>query len=284
VSPQEAAIRASAKAFETSFNAKNAKAIAAQFTENGEMVEIDGSLTSGRQAIEGVFAESFETYPQGKIEVIVDEVRFPSPSIAIEEGFSKTTGGAREDAHPGRYEAIHQQQPDGKWLLASVRSLANTDASLDSTLDELDWLVGEWVDESNTVTVATTYRWAEGHNYLLANFKVQRSGESMMQGDQRIGWDPALKKIKSWVFHADGGFAEGTWTRQDDRWIVRSSGTARDGQPFQATSILTRIGPHVATWQVVDRTMGSEILPDADEVRIVKVPPKPGAAAAAAKK
>ena len=34
----------------------------------------------------------------------------------------------------------------------------------------------------------------------------------------------------------------------------------------------------MATWQVVDRTMGNEILPDADEVRVVKVPPKPAAA------
>ena len=57
----------------------------------------------------------------------------------------------------------------------------------------------------------------------------QGGGEAAMQGEQRIGWDPAAKKIKSWVFHSDGGFAEGYWTRQDNRWIIRSSGTARDG-------------------------------------------------------
>ena len=55
-----------------------------------------------------------------------------------------------------------------------MRSLANSDASLDSTLEELDWLIGEWVDESNDITVATNYRWADGHNYILTNFKVQQ--------------------------------------------------------------------------------------------------------------
>ena len=116
VSPQEAAIRGSAKAFETSFNSKNAKAIAAQFTENGEMVEVDGSLTRGRQAIEDSFVESFEKYPDAKIEVTVEAVRFPSASMAIEEGFSKTKGGGAETRTPtATRRFICNKTASGRW-------------------------------------------------------------------------------------------------------------------------------------------------------------------------
>ena len=46
-----------------------------------------------------------------------------------------------------------------------------------------------------------------------------------MAGMQIIGWDPAAKQIRSWVFDSDGAFGEGVWNKQGNRWYIQSTGT-----------------------------------------------------------
>jgi hypothetical protein len=50
-----------------------------------------------------------------------------------------------------------------------------------------------------------------------------------MEGWQIIGWDPLEERIRSWTFDGEGGFGEGTWTREGDRWLLRETGVAPDG-------------------------------------------------------
>ena len=38
---------------------------------------------------------------------------------------------------------------------------------------------------------------------------------------QVIGWDPAAKQVRSWVFDSGGGIGEGIWTKQGDKWIKK---------------------------------------------------------------
>ena len=95
-------------------------------------------------------------------------------------------------------------------------------------LKQLQWMIGDWVDESPEALVVTSYRWTDNQCYILSEFKVQSAGRPEMTGTQRIGWDPLAKTIRSWVFDSEGGFGEGTWTRDGDHWIVKRTGvTAR---------------------------------------------------------
>src|SRR5262249_4115213 len=72
-------LKASATEFEKAFNAGDAKAIAAQFTENAEAVDEDGEVIEGRDKIEARFAELFKDHPKAKIEVELTSLRKLSP-------------------------------------------------------------------------------------------------------------------------------------------------------------------------------------------------------------
>jgi hypothetical protein len=38
------------------------------------------------------------------------------------------------------------------------------------------------------------------------------------------------RRIRSWTFDSDGGFAEATWTCKKDRWFIQNKGTLADGR------------------------------------------------------
>ena len=47
-----------------------------------------------------------------------------------------------------------------------------------------------------------------------------------MEGVEVIGWDPAEKVYRSWVFDSQGGFGSAVWTEgEGDKWIRRLTGT-----------------------------------------------------------
>ena len=87
---------------------------------------------------------------------------------------------------------------------------------------------------------------------------------------QIIGWDAAAKQIRSWTFDSDGGFSEGQWTHKDDRWFVQKKGVLDDGGRATAVNILRRIDDNTFTIQSVSRTIDGELLPNIDEVRVVR--------------
>lgn len=91
-----------------------------------------------------------------------------------------------------------------------------------------------------------------------------------MSGLQMIGWDPAAKQIRSWVFDSDGGFGEGTWTKKESRWFIPFTGTLPDGSKSSAVNIITYLDNDTFTWQSVNREVDGEILPNVDEVVVVR--------------
>ena len=87
---------------------------------------------------------------------------------------------------------------------------------------------------------------------------------------QIIGWDPAAKTIRSWTFDSDGGFAEATWSFKKDRWLIHNNGVLADGRKASAVNIMKPIDANAFTWQATERTAGGELLPNVDEVLIVR--------------
>ena len=58
-----AAITAEAEATVKAFNAGNAKALAAMFIADGEIVDENGTVTTGRTEIEALFCRFFQRFP-----------------------------------------------------------------------------------------------------------------------------------------------------------------------------------------------------------------------------
>ena len=267
-------LKASAAAFEKAFNAGDAKAIAAQFSENAEVVDEEGDIVEGRANIEARFAELFKENPKARIAVELTSLRRLGPDVAVEDGFSTTTLSPDEPGSRSPYTLVNVRR-DGKWLVASVRDFPEqtTEATAHEQLQALEWLVGHWVDESPDGRVETTCKWSEDGNYLLQDYVVKaRRGE--MRGTQRIGWDPLRRTIRSWAFDHSGAFTEATWTPIEDAWILKVEGVTSDGRGASATRAVTPISSdsfEIASTSVV---VGNELMPDS-VVRVVRRPPAP---------
>ena len=97
---------------------------------------------------------------------------------------------------------------------------------------------------------------------------------------QVIGWDPRTHRIRSWMFDSDGSFGESVWARDENRWIVKHTGTLADGSDASVTHIVTPVDADTVTVQSKDHVVNGEKQPDLPEVKLTRRPakeePKPG--------
>jgi uncharacterized protein (TIGR02246 family) len=272
-SADEAAIRANVGAFVRAYNARDAKAVAALFTPDGQIVDKEDNTSEGRAAIEQTFAELFATAPRKRIEVFVESIRFLGADLAVEMGSTKETLGPGEEPEYDRYTVLHVKR-DGKWQMALARDSEGEAPTNNKRLRPLGWLVGEWVDDGGSVVVVSSCRWSKDGNFLLHDFKLQIEGRDAMEVTQRIGWDPLAKRIRSWVFDSEGGYGESTWTRTGANWIIKATGVRSDGTTASATNLLVPAGPDAYVWRSTDRVIGNEVVPSI-EVKVIRKPPQP---------
>ena len=269
----EKAIRAVVEAFTKAYNAGDAKTAATLFLANGELVNEEGESIQGQAAIEHVFNDIFQAHPKSQIQVSIQSIRFVSDSLAIEDGTTTVTRASDQPVVRNRYTVVHAKQ-DGKWRMASARDLPDEPSGSDE-IKQLGWMIGQWIDESPTALVLTSYRWADEGRTIVSEFKIQVGGRPTMTGTQRIGWDPLAKKLHSWVFDSEGGTAEGVWTRNGNQWIIKMSGVTHDGETASSTNVITMKTKDRMTWQSRDRVVGDETKPNVEEIAIVREPPKP---------
>jgi uncharacterized protein (TIGR02246 family) len=248
--------------------------VAALFVANGEIVSQARESVQGQKAIEQVFGRCFQNHPKSKINVSIESIRLLSPTTAVEDGTSIVTAPSGQAIEKNRYLVVYVKQ-DGTWRMASARDLPNQQASSSEELKGIQWLTGNWVDETPGTTVSTSYRPAEDGRAILSEFHVQIGGKLAMTGTQRIGWDSRTGKLHSWVHDSEGGFAEGVWTRNGNQWVVKMNGVTHDGQPASATNVLTHAGKDRMTWQSRDRIVGDEVIPNIEPIVVVRKAPTP---------
>ena len=274
-SPDEEAIRLTGETFVKAYCDANAKAIAAHFTTDAEYIDEQGNVHQGREAIEAAMTACLASNPGCQIEMNIDSIRFVSPGVAVEDGTTTATPSEGEGPVISRYTAIHVKT-NGKWLAASVREHAPKDRRQHrAQLQQLAWLQGEWVDEDEDSVVIFSCATADNGNFLLRKFTIQVAGQEALSGSQRIGWDSLTGKLRTWIFDSEGGYGDGFWHRDGDRWVHKSTGVTADGQPASSTSIYTFVDEHTMTWQSVDHEIAGVQLPDSELVTIVRRAPLP---------
>ena len=275
----EGEIRDLVKAVTDAYNRADAKGLADRFTDDAELFDQDGEIVRGRDAIGRHYAEAFGQGPTCKISDAVEAVHFLSPDVASVVGRFQLEDDKGAALSSGRYSLIAVRKGD-QWRLAELRDIATaSDEAADKggPLRDLEWLVGDWVDEREDGKVASTVRWDEGRKFLVRKYSVQIAGEPSRSGTQWIAWDPQAKQIRSWVFDSDGDFGEGRWTRSGNAWIIKASGTTGDGLTTSSTQVIEPINKDSLRIGSTDRVVGAETLPDIDEVVMVRKPPQPDA-------
>ncbi|WZO98884.1 SgcJ/EcaC family oxidoreductase [Isosphaeraceae bacterium EP7] len=271
-----AAIKALDEAFVKAFNAGDAKAVADTFTEGAQILDEDGLVTSGRPAILDRFAAGFEESPGDTITLESKPISFLTDELAQEEGIAviKSAEGGAKPERIG-YVVLYAKA-DGGWKHAQVR---DTPAPVDNhhqRLEELAWMIGDWVSESEDALVSTHVAWAEGENFLIRSFSIQVGDKPVLKGTERIGWDPAAEQFRSWVFDEEGGFGESTWSSDGQgTWIQKASGVRVDGGVAGATRSTKMLSKDRVQVRVSDRTLDGEVLDAETEYVMVRTPPKP---------
>lgn len=122
----DAAIRATDVAFAAAWNKHDAKAMAATWAKDGDLVNPSGRVAKGRAAIEQLItsehAAEFKssTYTPGPM-----SIRFIEPDIAITESDTAITGIMNPDGTSAPTSHVHilriVERKDGKWLTVTAR-------------------------------------------------------------------------------------------------------------------------------------------------------------------
>jgi uncharacterized protein (TIGR02246 family) len=269
-----AAIAAATQSFVKAFESGNSRALAALFTEDAESFDEDGTATQGRPAIAEQFARLFASAPGCKMTIQVDSLRFLSRDVAKEEGRCTITPSDGGPPETDRYTVIYVRT-GGRWLQSYVREHPAAGIGPHERLKELEWMVGEWVDENPDALIVSTCKWSDDRNFLLRTYEIKVAGKPTMSGSQRIGWDPASGQLKSWVFDSQGGSSEGLWSRDGGNWVVKLSGPLQGGKTFSETNVFTRVNNDMTRWKSTDRTVAGQVVPDLGEFVIVRKPPRP---------
>jgi uncharacterized protein (TIGR02246 family) len=279
--PEDKAIREGVQAFVKAFNAQDIEALTGLFTDDAAVVDTEGSETRGKAAIAEMYAGSFEEAPGLKLESELDEVRFLTPEVARAEGRSRLSTGTGDAKDFTRFSALAVRR-DGHWRVAEIREypLPAEDVTPYERLKELEWMVGDWVDEGENNKVSSSIRWADNQSYLIRTYTVELQGEKSSSGTMFIGWDPQTGQIKSWLFDSHGGHGEGLWTRTgDNEWVVKAQGVLLDGRPTSATQIHTILSKDAVKTDSIDRIIGGQVAPDIADIVMVRKAPQPSAAA-----
>jgi uncharacterized protein (TIGR02246 family) len=267
------AIRAADDGFIAEYNKADVKALVARFTDDAEIVEDTGEAYQGRAAIEKSLTESFAASKGARLALEVGSLRFLSADVAKEEGRSIVTPVS--GAPVSRLYTALLVKRDGRWLLASVREEPDPAVRPHDRLKALEWMVGDWMDEGSDAVVRVNCRWSDDGNYLMRSFTVRREGKPVMTVSQRVGWDPLAKQFRSWEFDSEGGFGEGRWSRDGNRWVVKRTGVRPDGSTASSTNVMTVVRPDMVQWTSTDRVVGDDSAAENQAFVLIRIPPVP---------
>jgi uncharacterized protein (TIGR02246 family) len=267
----EAVLLKNARAFVEAFHKGDAKAVAAFWTEDGDYTDQIGHVRKGREAITRAFEVLFAEHKGLKLRIDIASLRFVTPDVAVEDG---TTSVIPADGAPPsrtRYTIVHTRK-DGKWFLSSVREAPYVAPTNYLHLRHLEWALGEWADEAGKGDGARiTYAWGPNQNFIVSTFTTSFKNLAIGGGTQWIGYDPINWGVRSWNFESNGGYGEGTWTRDGDKWTIKTKAVLPDGKQVVATSILTHVDADTLTLQSKGRTVDGKPIPDAPELRLKRV-------------
>ena len=260
----EKAAQASTAAYIAAFNKGDVKALGTLYAEDAQFTDDDGTTVIGRAAVVEGLTKFFAKNKGATLEVQMESARFLTPDVLIEKGLS-TVGDETT-----RYVCNYVKK-DGAWLISELNetTLPPVDAAA-VALDELEWMVGSWKDNSPGVTVTTSVDWTKNRHFLRRSLSVARDGEDPVDATEVIGYDPVAGGLRSWVFDSEGGFGEGTWKKEANKWLVSFTATAPDGSTSTAQHIITYLDDNKYTWESVNRQSEGEVLPNIDKIEVVR--------------
>ncbi len=265
--PLEIALASSA-AYSAAFEKRDASAVAALYSEDAQYVTDSGETISGRAAIQERSKAFLSANPDARIAISVDSVRFLTPDVLVEKGYAIITGAGEPETT--RYTATHIRQKGG-WIIAELDEtiLPPADPGTEA-LSSLDWIIGSWKSETKGVAAETEANWSLDGRFITRTTKEPRGGEDPFVTVEVIGYDPIKGRIRSWFFDAEGGFGEGTWRQDGDKWLLVTRATLPSGGQASSEVVITVMEEGRIGIESINRVLDGELLPNWDRIIAVR--------------
>jgi uncharacterized protein (TIGR02246 family) len=269
--PEMAAALANARTYEDAYAKADVETLAAFFTEDAEYTSDTGRTFSGNAAIKACLHDVFRVNKGAKLNINVESAKPITSEVMVEKGSTTVVSPAGEAAD-SLYTAVHVKT-NGQWKISQLVETPLPEIAPAERLGELSWLIGKWeeADKEAGVTIHSNYQWARGGNFITRNVTVKRDNEPVLEGWQIIGWDPVEESIRSWTFDDAGGFSDGLWTREGQRWLSRVTGYAADGSRTSSEQTITKAGDDRFYWESGNRTLDGDPQPGVGRIEIHRV-------------
>jgi hypothetical protein len=137
-------------------------------------------------------------------------------------------------------------------------------------MEELGWIIGDWVDEGDGSAIYLSCSWGMGKSFIKREFTVAIEDRIEMEGIEVIGWDPAEKTYRSWVFDSQGGFGSAVWSQEGEHWTKQLTGTTKAGLKSFAAHTIVKVDNNTYQWRAHGRELDGEVLPNIDTVTVVR--------------
>ncbi len=256
--------------FSKTFNEGDINKISPFFSQDPEIQDPkSGKLIEGKEAVNAFLKRRVDEMKERHL-----KYSFTPMSIDIKDSNNALLKGSVEITDKGalifknarRIELIKE---NGNWVLDSVKDIEVAPAP-PTHLKELEWLVGNWKDKDENVTINFSTEWGLSNNFILQKFDMLVYDVPTLQGLQVIGWDPIENKIRSAVYDSDGGVGTGVWTKNGDTWSVAMNYILPDGKKGSATNNYTKINDESYKFSSTDRRVNGVSLPNVEPTTVVK--------------
>ncbi len=263
------AVRKAIESYVETYNRGDASAAAAHWSRDGSYLTQTGEYAKGQDKIRAALEKFFTENKGIQVKVAVFDVQPQSAGRAIAKGFAAFHRPDEENEEVLLTATYVKEK--GAWKLLKVEEEeSSVPLATIAALGELEWLIGDWVDRDESGSVETNFRWSKDYAFINGTFRVTVGDRVDLEGTQVIGWDPLGKKIRSWIFDTKAGFGEGEWSSAGNKWTVKVKSTLGTGEKASSINIYTYVDPNSFTWQSVSREVDGELLPDIDEVTVVR--------------
>jgi uncharacterized protein (TIGR02246 family) len=254
---------------EEKFNKGDAKGLAACWTPGGDFGNHAGDRFEGRDNIEKAFQESFAAHKKSTLQIHILSMRIVTDGVAIVDVIPEVKPQITTLAGEPNLNLVLLKR-DGRWLVESAREIRSAPSQVQH-LKDLEWMVGDWISDTSPQSGASLHNtcgWTDQRAFLIRKFTVEGKNGVIHSGTEVIGWDPRANRIRSWIFDSNGGFGENVWVHDGNRWLIKYSGTALDGNQVSATNIITIVDANTLEIQAKDRTADGEQQPDVSVITL----------------
>ncbi len=116
-------------------------------------------------------------------------------------------------------------------------------------------------------------RWISNKAFVERRYQTTQLDGKTISGVQIIGWNPQEQAVQSWNFSSDGGFASGLWTPVPQGWSAQIRALPAMVHTTTSVNTFRRLDDNAYVWQAKLRTLGSQVLPDTQEIVLKRVKP-----------